>query len=77
MYLKRLEFFQTGKSFNFSLSVLKKPQIFQNASHNFEKASSPLNMYLKSLAIFEKPPHLLKEASISLKISLKCHAFLK
>jgi hypothetical protein len=31
----------------------------------------------KRIEIIEKPPNYFKKASISLKISLKCHAFFK
>jgi hypothetical protein len=56
MSLKCLKIVQNAsyyiKSLQFSLNVLKNARIFLKASHHFEKASIPLKLYLKSLAIF-------------------------
>jgi hypothetical protein len=45
------------------------------ASHRFEKASIPLKMYLKSLAILEKASIYLKKASKIIEIFIKAPHF--
>jgi hypothetical protein len=45
----------TGKSLSFSLNVLKSLGFFEKPHISFKKASISLKMYLKNLAVFEKP----------------------
>jgi hypothetical protein len=45
--------------------------IAKRASHYFKKASIPLKMYLKSLAIFEKASISLKKSSKIIEIFIK------
>jgi hypothetical protein len=59
------------KSLNSTESVFfKSLDIFKKASHLLEKASISLEMPSERIEIFTK-------ASISLKVSEKCHSFLK
>jgi hypothetical protein len=49
--------------------------IVKKASHLFEKASIPLKMYLKSLAILEKASIYLKKSSNRIEILIKALDF--
>jgi hypothetical protein len=49
--------------------------IAEKASHYFKKASHPLKMYLKSLAILEKASNSLKKSSKIIEILIKAPHF--
>jgi hypothetical protein len=49
--------------------------IAEKASHHFKKASIPLKMYLKSLAILEKASISLKKSSKIIEIFIKARNF--
>jgi hypothetical protein len=49
--------------------------IAEIASHHFKKASIPIKMYLKSLAILEKASNYLKNSSKIIKIFIKALHF--
>jgi hypothetical protein len=48
-------------------------EIAEKAQHHFKKASIPLKMYLKSLAILEKASISLKKSSKNIEILKKPH----